>query len=343
MQPTPYLKAGLLALAISLTFVVGWEFYWRSNGFAIAYNDDESLWAYYRKQVYDSDPARPVVIGASRIKFDLDIPTWESITGKKPIQLALEGTNPRPMLADLAKDPNFKGTVIVGVTEVLFFQPDHNHFEIQANKRIEKYPKWSLSEQASFRINKVLESNFLFLQESVFSLNSLLKRLPIESRPGVFVFPNFPMKFADTQFNRQTGMTEAFVADTSMQSEVKGIWKKLVFTPKAASGGDTLDGIIKSVKADVDKIKARGGKVVFVREPSSGSYLEMELNNYPRALFWDRLLKETNCVGIHYADYPETANFVCPEWSHLRPKDAVSYTTSLINQLEQKTGWKIKK
>src|SRR6187431_886295 len=155
--PSQYLKAGLLALALTVLFVVSWEFYWRSNGFKISYDDNVSLWAHTRTKIYESSPARPVVIGSSRIKFDLDIATWKSITGEEPIQLAIEGTNPRPLLADLARDTSFKGTVIIGVTEMLFFQPDHNHFEIQANKRIEKYPNWSLSEQASFRINNVLE------------------------------------------------------------------------------------------------------------------------------------------------------------------------------------------
>jgi hypothetical protein len=343
MQSTPYFKAGLLALVLTLAFFISWEAYWRSNGFEIAYNDDESLWAFYRKQVYDSDPSRPVVIGSSRIKFDLDMKTWENITGKKPIQLALEGTNPRPLLADLAKDENFKGVVMVGVTELLFFQPDHNHFEIQANKRIEKYPTWSLSEQISFKINNFLEPNILFLQENIFSLNSLLKRLPIESRAGVFVFPNFPMKFGNNQLDRQTIITNDFLASKNMQEDVQGIWKILAMTPVAACGGDTLSGIFKSVKADVDKIIARGGKVVFVREPSSGPYLELENKVYPRTLFWDRLLKETNAPGVHFADYPEIASYNCPEWSHLAPKDAISYTQALIPILEQKTGWKIKK
>lgn len=337
-------KAGLLCLVISVVFVIAWEGYWRSQGFVVSYNDDESLWAYTRKQIYESDDARPVVIGSSRIKFDLDLDTWESISGKVPVQLALEGTNPRPLLADLANDENFKGTVIVGVVELLFFQPDHNHFEIQANKRLKKYPHWSLSEQISFRINNALESNFVFLQENSFSDNALLKRIPIESRPGVFVFPNFPMKFANTRLNRQTYMTDDFIADTAMQHKVQNIWRMIAMSPPTpATKGDTLTAIIQSVKVHVDKIRARGGKVIFVREPSCGPYLEMEQTAYPREKYWDRLIAETQAPGIYFADYPETANYVCPEWSHLSPKDAISYTRSLIAIMEQKTGCKIKK
>ncbi len=343
MKTISFIKAGLLALGLVTVFVVAWECYWRNRGFKVSYNDDEALWAYTRAMIYESSAARPVLIGSSRIKFDLDLNTWERIAGEKPIQLALEGTNPRPLLADLANDPKFKGTIIMGVTEVLFFQPDHTHFEIQAEKRLKFYPHWPISQQAGFYLNKFLESNLLFLQENTFSLNALLKRLPIESRPGVFVFPNFPLKFAQTQFDRQTSLTDDFVKSPEMQVQMQENWKKLAMQPRAASGGDTLTGIIQSVKKDVDKIRSRGGEVVFLREPSNGPYLENEKQFYPRDKFWERLLKETGVVGIHYADFPALSKYTCPEWSHLTPQDAITFTQDLIPILEEKTGWKIKK
>jgi hypothetical protein len=342
MQTNSYLKAGIFSLGLVLSFVIAWECYWRSQGFEISYNDDESLWAHTRKQIYESSPSRPVVIGSSRIKFDLDIPTWESISGKKPIQLAMEGTTPRPVLSDLANDTTFKGTVLVGVVEVLFFAPDHSPFEIQANKKLAAYPKWSLSQQFSFLLNNFLESKLIFLQESTFSLGSLLKRLPIESRPGVFVFPNFHLKFSYVHPDRQNTLTPDLVKDPLIQEQVQGVWKKLIFTAKPGVGGDTLTGIIQSVKASVDKIKARGGQVVFIREPSNGPYLEVEKKLFPRDAYWDRLLKDTQCVGIHFEDYPALSKYTCPEWSHLSQQDAVTFTQDLVPILEEKAGWKIK-
>lgn len=38
-----------------------------------------------------------VFIGSSRIKFDLDIDTWEGITGDHAIQLACVGSTPIPV------------------------------------------------------------------------------------------------------------------------------------------------------------------------------------------------------------------------------------------------------
>jgi hypothetical protein len=60
-----------------------------------------------------------------------------------------------------------------------------------------------------------------------------------------------------------------------------------------------------------------------------------------RDKLWDPLLAITNTPGIHFKDYPETSNYVCPEWSHLSYADAINYTTHLVRQLQQK-GWTFK-
>jgi hypothetical protein len=60
---------------------------------------------------------------------------------------------------------------------------------------------------------------------------------------------------------------------------------------------------------------------------------------YPRKKYCDDLLTYTNTQGIHFQDYPETSNFICPEWSHLSLNDAVIYTKHLVKALEAK-GWR---
>jgi hypothetical protein len=101
------------------------------------------------------------------------------------------GTAPRPLLTDLAQDVNFKGTVVVGVTEGLFFSPSGSPPEQQARKCVAFYPKWSISQRTGFVLNRYLESGLLFLDEERFSLSALLKRLPLENRPGGICPPCF--------------------------------------------------------------------------------------------------------------------------------------------------------
>lgn len=345
MKTSYHVKAGALALALVLLFISAWEFYWRSQGFKISYNDDESLWTSTRKGVYDTSPLQPVIIGSSRAKFDVNLETWKNLSGQKPVQLALVGTSPRPVLTDLGNDPNFNGTLLIDVTEFLFFSKDGSPMEGEAKKRLDYYPKWSYSQQISFVLNNLLENVFVFLDINRFTLNSLLKRLPIESRPGVFVFPNFPLETSETHFDRQEVFSDGFVADTAVQHGVQNVWSSLGMTSdkNVAVSGDTLTDIITNVRKSVDKIKSRGGKVLFVRMPSSDPVWATEQKVFPRKQYWDRLLKETGSEGIHFADYPELAKYSCPDWSHLSPSDAQTFTAELIKIIEKKTDWKVQK
>lgn len=339
MKTPNYPKAAWLTLILVLAFVAGWELYWRRENHALSFDDDESLWASKRKLIYQSSPAKPVVIGSSRIKFDLDLDTWADITGEKPIQLSLPGTSPRPMLTDLGNDPNFKGTVLVDVTEGLFFTPGGSFPEKEAIKRITAYPKWSLSQQVSFRINCLLEAKLLFLDGLNLALNPLLNLLLIPNRPGVWGGPQFPREFSVNGIDRQTKMTDAFVADTAIQNKVKRVWLEIgAHSPKQAIGGPPLVEILNATKQSVDQIRARGGRVVFIRTPSDGPYYEAEKQMFPRALYWDRLLAYTQTPGIYFEDYPNLTRYRCPEWSHLTPDDAIRFTQDLIPIVGQKLG-----
>jgi len=341
MQTSPYAKAGLLALVLLVGFLVGWEAHLRRQGFGLSYNDDEALWAYHRQRVYETGAASPVIVGSSRVKFGLDLAAWEAATGAAPVQLAMVGTAPRPLLADLAQDVQFKGTVLMGVTEGLFFAPDRSPPDERARKSVAFYSKWSLAQQAGFVINRELESRLLFLDEDLFSLSGLLNLWAIPNRPGVSARPPFPQKFKLDRFNRQTSMTPAFLADTAMQHQVQSIWMGLMNGPARPMPDSVLNGIFKTVSADVARIRGRGGKVIFVRMPSSNLVWEKEQQACPRAKYWDRLLRETGAPGIHFADYPELSAYNCPEWSHLSPADARTFTRDLVRIMAQKTEWPV--
>lgn len=342
MTPSIPPKTALLTLALVLTAVVGWELFCRSLPLPLSYNDDESLWASKRREVYQSSPAGPVLIGSSRMNFDLDQPTWTAMTGHKPVQLSVVGTSPRPLLTDLGNDSDFRGTVLIDVTEALFFAPSGGPPDIEVNKRLKHYPTWSLAQQGSFRLNRVLEDHLYFLDESRFSLHALLRWLPIPSRPGVFVFPNFPLNFNVNDPDRQVRFAPSFLTDTASQRRVREIWVQLGGTnPKRGVGGDTLTAMLDAVKTSVDAIRARGGRVLFLRTPSDGACFNAEKQSHPRDLYWDRLLAHTQTPGIYSADYPALSGFRCPEWSHLTPADAATFTKALIPIIQEKTGWKL--
>ncbi|WP_293893311.1 hypothetical protein [Flavobacterium sp.] len=333
-------KSAILALVIVVTVVLSFEIYLRNKGVIIDYDDGPPLWSDKRAMVYEPSDKAIVFIGSSRIKYDLDQATWKSLTNVHPIQLAIEGSCPRPILEDLANDPNFKGKLVIDVTEGLFFSMAPPHMET-AIKDIKYYHDRTPAQRTSFELNKIFESQFVFLNKNYFSLNAQLDGLGIQSRPGVFVMPYFPRNFSMVTFGRQHYMTEEFVANTAERNQVKGNW--VFFAKMAMSAPPTppqvYDAIFKSVKENINKIKARGGEVVFVRTPSSGDYYKREGMGFPRVKYWERLLEQTDCPGIHFMDYPAMNHFDCPEFSHLKVSDAKIFTKAFFNELSKQKGF----
>ncbi|MBD0332677.1 MAG: hypothetical protein ICV66_08475 [Chitinophagaceae bacterium] len=333
------LKASILAAIITVVSIAGWEIYLRIKGLNICYDDGNELWSYQRNRVYLPSTKSTVFIGASRIKYDLDIETWKKLTGNEPIQLAIEGNSPLPVLDDLADDENFKGRVVVDVTEGLFFTNAPNNIDVP-KEHVKYYHDRTPAQRGSFHINHLLESAFVFLDRDNFSSNAFFERLPLQNRKGVFAIPNkWPLEFGRITFERQNIMMQRFLTDTNLQRKVTGNWLFFgsINTEKPAEG-KKMDSILVAIKKAVDKIRLRGGDVLYVRTPSSGWYWQTELKSFPRDKYWDRLLAFTKCQGIHFDDYPEL-HFTCPEWSHLGHADAISFTKHFIQILKTEKNW----
>lgn len=340
MQQSNLQKAALMVLVLTVLSIGSWEIYLRSHGYPLSYDNDAALWSTKRIQVYQPIDDATVFIGSSRIKFDLDIPTWERITGDRVVQLSMVGTSPRPFLEDLANDKNFKGKLVIDITETPFFNRNKRKSERTSSEFETYYKKWTPSQRFGTHVNYLLESNFIFLESNKFSLKALLDDIPITNRKGVIIPPVFPKGFGMNTADRQSFMDEEFLHDSLQQKRQQENWKKTGSIDKTPGiSGDSLETVFKEIKGYVDKIKARGGKVLFVRTPSSGPYRQAEEIAYPRQKYWDALLTYTNTPGIHFEDYPETAHMTCPEWSHLSPSDAIVYTRAFIKILIEQQGW----
>jgi len=334
-------NAAIFALVSLLVFFSFWEYYLRATHNGLSYDDGPELWTQKRSEVYLPSDKATVFIGSSRHKYDIDIPTWESITGERAIQLAFEGTSPMPALDDLASDSLFKGKLVIDVTEGLLFNTSPYNME-RLTKSIAYRKKITPAQRFGFEVNHLFESQLVFLDRDFYSLTAMIKRSGIiPPREGVMEEPMFPVEFGRVSFDRQDRMTDRFVKDTTLRNKVKNIW---VFFSKMAMkepppSQKAIDSIFMVIKTDVDKINARGGRVLFVRSPSSGPYWGAEQHVFPREKLWNRILAMTGSPGIHFTDYPSLANFQCPEFSHLSPADAIVYTRNLLSVMDQQKVW----
>lgn len=323
-------------MSLLVIIAVGsWEFYLRQKNISVSYDEGAELWADKRALADGHPDQRTVFIGASRIKYDLDTKTWKDITGKEAVQLAIEGNSPLKILEDLGNDPKFKGHVVVDATEEFYFSLDPA-FNTKPGDHIHYYEKQTYAQKASFQINHLLQSQFVFLNSESLSLKVMMDKLMIPNRPGVYMPPTFPQSFEYVNFDRQDRMKPEFVADTILQNQVTGVWKMFfgkLFEGAAASSKSDRPKVLKISKKAVDQIRARGGDVVFVRVPSTGPFWEKEQVFYKRSQFWNPLLTATHAKGVYFTDYPTISHFKCVEWSHLSQPDAVAFTTELIKLL----------
>ncbi len=113
--------AALIALILTILLMGGWEAYWRYSGSVPSYRNSDGLSAIQRRRIDNCQGDRTVIAGSSRMFFNTQLDVWERESGSRPIQLALEGTSPVSLMEDLADDPDFTGTLIVGVAPGLMF------------------------------------------------------------------------------------------------------------------------------------------------------------------------------------------------------------------------------
>ena len=120
IPPIPWRGITVVVVLVVIAATAAWEFYCRSIGYSPTLNDNEDLWTQRRRAV---TPESVVIIGDSRGWFDLDLDELQNGLGKRPVQLAAGGTCGFPVLADLANDEHFHGTIICSIVPRLFFAP----------------------------------------------------------------------------------------------------------------------------------------------------------------------------------------------------------------------------
>jgi len=283
-----------------------------------------------------------VVIGDSRAWFDIDLDEMERGLGKRPVQLAQAGSCAFPVLQDLANDEHYHGTIICSIVPRLFFAPGGPPLE-ESQKAVQRFHGQTWAQRISQELSIPLERSFAFLKQQDLTLDELLKQLPIPNRPYALVPPRFPPYFCSVDRERRARMVEQCARPGRLQDRVKHGWIALFTPPPPPTYAPTaafLEGIQKSIETRyhdtvvaVDKLRSRGGNVVFVRLPVTGELKKLEDQQTPRAKTWDPLLQQTQAPGIYFEDFPELAHFDCPEWSHLSAGDSVEFTKRLVPHL----------
>lgn len=325
----PFARIGWLVLVLVVAATAGWEWRMRALGLRAGDLDDSKWhWSVERRRLDAGDHDGIVIVGSSRILFDTDLDVWEEMTGRRPLQLALVGTNGRPVLLRVAEESDFSGLLIVGVTPDLYFLERFSYIP-QYERVLDFWRKESPSERFGHRVSLVLSRHLAFLDEA-YRLAPLVERIDIPDRAGVRRPYLDVWKLAEHDADRQARMWPRLESDERLRDHARLAWG-----PFDGSGPkpEWIDRAVAETKQAVDTIRARGGEVVFVRAPSAGLYYESEQAGIPRARTWDRLLRETGSFGIHFEDYAEMRDLEVPEWSHLSRDSATRFTRAYVGVL----------
>src|SRR5260370_28043174 len=230
-RPIPQLPWRGITVVVVLSVIAAtfsWEFYCRSIGYGPTLNDNEDLWTTTRRRV---KPESIVIVGDSRAWFDLDLDELQKGLGKRPVQLAMGGGCAYPVLADLANDESFHGTIICSIVPRLFVAPPGTPPMERTEKAVRRSHNQTPAQRASQYLAMPLEEHVAFLKQEELTLDDLLKRLPIPNRSGALVPPPGPPYFGTLDQERRARMIEECARPGSeLPRRIQQIWLPL-FTP----------------------------------------------------------------------------------------------------------------
>jgi hypothetical protein len=255
------------------------------------------------------------------------------MTGRRPVQLAMPGTSPRPILTDFADNPDFRGLLVVDVAPEGFFSEGRVNPDFAGV--LDYWKEQSPSQRFGHQAGLFLSRYLAFLDDQ-YTLITLIDQLDLPNRGEIKRPYLVPWKLSETYDDRQTWLWSQIRDNERLRQHAMRVWKS---NKRKAPEAELLTRIFEQAHRDVRKIRARGGEVVFVRPPSAGFYHEREEKFVPRSKTWDLLLKETGTFGVNFEDYPAMQGLESPEMSHLTRQSATRFTRAYVDVLMKNSSW----
>jgi hypothetical protein len=313
---TWWLTSVLLFVAIG-----GAELAWRSGGHRPSVVDDLDLWSLQRSRIGDHERT-VALVGNSRMQlgFASDVfrdrfPDHRLVRLEAPLRHTLSA------LRDLAEDADFRGVVIASVAAPWLrrgIYPDLSE-EIDHYRR---HFNWNAA------TNRHVAS---FIQARLASVNPNLNLREVALRrvkQGQWPDPLHVVTHTD----------RARLGDFRRHSKLEQAKNYLAVVTRERERTHHLSPVelleqLAEIEPLVAQIRARGGRVAFVRFPSSGRIRRIDEKQYPKREYWDRFAARTAAPTLHYLDVPSLAEFECPDGIHLDERDAPRFTGLLLDEL----------
>jgi hypothetical protein len=329
----PAFLGTLVTLAVLL---VATEVDARARGVAPSAAWAPDTWTAHWMRLEAAPDDQTVLLGASRMQFGMDMDVWEERTGRRPLMLAWPGSPPWPVLSKLVEREQFRGDVYISLAPSFAFIDGRSGFAagMAATVAGVEMKRWSLSYRMYERLWLPVQNAFsAFNTDACSPIQRLREALLVPNREGARQ-PALLPHTADFTADNALRFTETGLSDPAIVEWLLAI-HQTISDIQGETGMTDMDALVAQVKADVAALEARGSRVVFVRFPSDGGYLDVETRVFSREQCYDRVVLETAADGVHYADHEERLGFTPPEWSHLDSEQAVKFTRAFLDIVEE--------
>lgn len=299
------------------------ELFWRSKGHFPVAGDTASLWGVHVDKVSRLDDRAVVVVGSSRVQLGLDPAIIQKeLNASKVVQLARAASSAMPVLEYLADETDFSGLVICGVTPGIFFdaldrqrQPIAEAFDQRDNR-----PFYTPFEEV-----------LLGKAQSAICLNN--SSLSWKLAGNGIVRGNWPSP-PYARFNENRFIQADYTTCHELDILLNDFLRLMKGGAPMSEAG--LSGMVAHLSGLAETFKARGGRLVLVRMPSSGVLWETEAASYPKEKYWQALKARFGSDAIHFHDLEKDTGYQynCPDGSHLDYRDAERITVDLCERIK---------
>ncbi|QAU33641.1 hypothetical protein [Janthinobacterium sp. 17J80-10] len=332
-----------IAVAVFLLFALGMEVRLAQIGVVANARDSQEKWEEERARANQLGEKALILIGASRIQLGVDLDILRTITGMEPVQLAIDGSTPMPVLAGLATDPEIRGTVIVdyyshaigdygglGKKYQAGFESHGaatRHRQASPYRQSEKFlTEWAQERMASYTDGASPLNSLLFRILDDDGARSLVTTRPDRSRLGDYTLVKMP-----EYYHRRVARTLGINLSSFNENTEASLAKQVSMTSQIDNAAFINDAA--RIRQLVSAIEARGGRVLFLEMPSSGMVRQVEEKRFPPEKFWKPFIDITGAKAVRSFDHPLLRDFSCPDGSHLDFRDRRKFTIAMAQAL----------
>lgn len=334
------LMGGLFIISVIIGF---FEYNLRARHWTPTVNDTVELWIKQRQQASQLGDQALILIGGSRIQLGTDLNLLEKLSGKKPIQLAIDGSNFYPVLKNLAEDPTITGNIILDLHESLIenlFVQDKAWDWVNAYQQQAQQPLYKQLDQT---IHNYLTQHMVTKLEGA-KPSKVIAQLALQPKQGAgnyLITHNNRSRDADyskvkmpdfyiARVIRHSGLT---LDQTQVQSysELLALYENAITKIPVSDDSDFNQNLPELIHL-INQLKTRGSKVFIVRMPTSKLIWAIDQQRYPLEKFWQQIATQ-HAASIHFKDYSELNSFDLPDGSHLDQKDKAAFTEGLYQTI----------